>query len=118
MQLKNNMRMRLRTRSAVLRTRYYTLNSDREGYFYNLIVCHIPFLNESDLMLENELAKACFLRRRNELRPLSGNSTAEQFAHADQVVRQALAQAVALNVAQEVENELAEDPPVSCNSCR
>ncbi|KAG7299154.1 hypothetical protein JYU34_017689 [Plutella xylostella] len=90
-------RMRIRNQAAVLRTRYYTLNSDREGFFYNLVVCHIPFRNESELMEEGETAEACFLRRQSELRPLLHNLSVEQFAHAEQIIQQALVQAVALN---------------------
>jgi len=60
--LRNRIRMRIRSKPAVLRTRYYTLNSDREGYFYSLIVCHIPFHNENELLLENKSAETCFIR--------------------------------------------------------
>ncbi|KAF6209325.1 hypothetical protein GE061_015072 [Apolygus lucorum] len=95
--LRDRTRMRIRNKPAVLRTRYYTLNSDREGFYYSLIVCHVPFRDENDLLFEGETAEACFLRRQNELRPLLGNLSAEQFAHMEAVIQQALAQAVALN---------------------
>ncbi|KAF6214546.1 hypothetical protein GE061_009289 [Apolygus lucorum] len=95
--LRDRTRMRIRHKPAVLRTRYYTLNSDREGFYYSLIVCHVPFRDENDLLFEGETAEACFLRRQNELRPLLGNLSAEQFAHMEAVIQQALAQAVALN---------------------
>lgn len=39
----DNTRMRVRNEPAVLRTRYYTLKNDKEGYYYNLIFCHILF---------------------------------------------------------------------------
>ncbi|XP_076393046.1 uncharacterized protein LOC143266003 [Megachile rotundata] len=110
--LKDNTRMRIRNKAAVLRHRYYTLNSDREGYFYNLIVCHIPFRDESTLMSENESSEQCFLRRRHELKPMLGNATVEQFTHAEQIIEAALAQAVALNVVREGEtnNEQLREP--------
>ncbi|KAF9409708.1 hypothetical protein HW555_010998, partial [Spodoptera exigua] len=66
-----------------------------------LIVCHIPFRNENELLLENESAKDCFVRRQRDLRPLLGNISAEQFAHAEQIIQQALAQVTALNAARE-----------------
>ncbi|CAH1645765.1 unnamed protein product [Spodoptera littoralis] len=95
--LRDNTKMRIRNKAAVLRHRYFTLNSDRDGFYYNLIVLHIPFRIESDLMREDETPEACFLRRQTELRPLNQNQSAEQFAHAEVVIQQALAQAVALN---------------------
>ena len=100
-QLRDNTRMRIRNQAAVLRTRYYTLNSDREGFFYSLIVCHIPFRNENELIQDGETAEACFLRRQSELRPLLHNLSVEQFAHAEQIIQQALVQAVALNTVNE-----------------
>lgn len=36
--LQDNTRMRVRNRPSVLRTRYYTINSDKEAYYYSLIV--------------------------------------------------------------------------------
>ncbi|KAL0868792.1 hypothetical protein ABMA27_008224 [Loxostege sticticalis] len=97
--------MRVRNKPAVLRTRYYTLNSDKDGYYYSLIVCHIPFRDENQLMLEDETPESCFLRRKDELRPLLTNVSSEDFAHAEQVIQQALAQATALNVARETRCE-------------
>ncbi|KAH9632989.1 hypothetical protein HF086_000349 [Spodoptera exigua] len=64
-------------------------------------LCHIPFRNENELLLENESAKDCFVRRQRDLRPLLGNISAEQFAHAEQIIQQALAQVTALNAARE-----------------
>jgi len=110
--LRNRTRMRIRSKPAVLRTRYYTLNSDREGYYYSLIVCHIPFRNENELLLENESAEACFIRRQHELRPLLGKLTTEEFAHVEQTIQQVLAQAVAFNVVREALNEVNNDEPV------
>ncbi|XP_076397900.1 uncharacterized protein LOC143266155 [Megachile rotundata] len=110
--LKDNTPMRIRNKAAVLRHRYYTLNSDREGYFYNLIVCHIPFRDESTLMCENESSEQCFLRWRHELKPMLGNATVEQFTHAEQIIEAVLAQAVALKVVREGEtnNEQLREP--------
>lgn len=110
--LKDNTRMRIRNTAAVLRTRYYTLNSDREGYFYNLVVCHIPFRDERQLLLENESAEACFLRRQHELRPLLPHLTTEQFANAEHVIQQALAHAVAFNIVGETNNDSTNNTPV------
>ncbi|KAF9800375.1 hypothetical protein SFRURICE_015885 [Spodoptera frugiperda] len=102
--LRDNSRMRIRNQAAVLRTRYYTLNNDREGFYYSLIVCHIPFRCESELILEDETAEACFLRRQSELRPLLPDLSVEQFAHAEQVIQQALVQAVALDIVNQNDN--------------
>ncbi|XP_022817720.1 uncharacterized protein LOC111350390 isoform X1 [Spodoptera litura] len=68
--LRDNTRMRIRNRLAVLRTRYFTINSDKESYYYSLLVCHLPFRDEHSLLLDNETAEACFLRRQTELRLL------------------------------------------------
>lgn len=89
--MRDNSRMRVRTKSAILRHRYFTLNSDHDGFYYNLIVLHIPFRNETDLMMENETPDACILRRQKDLRPMNPNVSAEQFAHAEIVIQQTLA---------------------------
>ncbi|KAL4718106.1 hypothetical protein ACJJTC_002398 [Scirpophaga incertulas] len=44
--------MKKRRRPAILRTRYYTQMGDR-GYFYNYLVAHVPFRDESDLLTGN-----------------------------------------------------------------
>jgi len=49
---------------------------------------------------------------KHELRPLLGNLTTEEFAHVEQVIQQALAQAVAFNVVREAVNEVNNDEPV------
>ncbi|XP_047993596.1 ATP-dependent DNA helicase PIF1-like [Leguminivora glycinivorella] len=113
--LLDNTRMRIRNKSAVLRTRYFTLNSDKEAYYYSLIVCHVPFREESELLLEGETAEACFIRRQRELRPLQRNVSVEEFAHAEQVIQQALVQAVALNAARDTHNNNDDPPPVICD---
>ena len=95
--LRDKSRMRIRNKPAVLRTRYYTLNSDKEAYYYNLLVCHIPFRNENELLLDGEFTEECFLRRKGELRPILNNVSSEELAYAEQVIQQALAQAVAMN---------------------
>lgn len=64
-------------------------------------------------MLENESAEACFLNRQQELRPLLRNVTTEQFAHAEQVIQAALAQAVALNAGHEI-NDFRRDHHIIC----
>ncbi|CAH2107698.1 unnamed protein product [Euphydryas editha] len=101
--LQDNTRMRVRNRPAVLRTRYYTINSDKEAYYYSLIVCHVPFRNESELLFENETTEDCFIRRQRDLRPLQGNVSAEQFNHAELIIQQAVAHATALNAARETD---------------
>ncbi|KAF9822901.1 hypothetical protein SFRURICE_010430 [Spodoptera frugiperda] len=97
----DNTRMRIRNRAAVLRTRYYTLNSDKEVYYYSLIVCHVPFRVESELLLVEETAE----------QPLQSNISAEDFAHAEQIIQQALAQAVALNAARDTRTD---NDPLIC----
>lgn len=103
MRLQDNTRMRVRNRPAVLRTRYYTINSDKEAYYYSLKMCHIPFRNEGELLLENGTAEHCFIRRQSDLRPLQGNVSAEQFGYAEQIIQQAVAQATALNAARAID---------------
>ncbi|XP_047025515.1 uncharacterized protein LOC124634135 [Helicoverpa zea] len=111
--LRDNTRMRIRNKSAVLRTRYFTLSSDKEAYYYSLLVCHVPFRDESDLLLEEETAEQCFIRRQRDLRPLQGNVSAEEFAHAEQMIQQALAQAVALNAARDA-GDVGDAPLIYC----
>uniref|UniRef100_A0A2A4JST8 ATP-dependent DNA helicase n=1 Tax=Heliothis virescens TaxID=7102 RepID=A0A2A4JST8_HELVI len=103
--------MRIRNKAAVLRTRYYTLNSDKEAYYYSLIVCHVPFRVESELLLEKETAEQCFIRRQGQLRPLQSNISAEDFAHAEQIIQQALTQAVALNAVRDTRTD---NDPLIC----
>lgn len=93
--------MRIRNKHAVLRTRYYTLDSDKESYDYSLLVCHLPFRDESSLLLDDKTAESCFLRRQTELRPLQANNNPEEFAHAEQIIQRALTQATALNAARQ-----------------
>ncbi|CAG4993919.1 unnamed protein product [Parnassius apollo] len=101
--LQDNTRLRVRNRPAVLRTRYYTINSDKEAYYYSLLVCHIPFRNEGELLFENETAEDCFIRRKGDLRPLQGDISSEQIGHAELIIQQAVAQATALNAARETD---------------
>ncbi|KAF9816545.1 hypothetical protein SFRURICE_010704, partial [Spodoptera frugiperda] len=54
---------------AVLWTQYRRF-AKTEAYYYSLIVCHIPFRNESELLFENETAEDCFIRRQSDLCPL------------------------------------------------
>lgn len=109
--LQDNSRMLVRHKPAVLRTRYYTINSDKEAYYYSLIVCHIPFRNEGELLLENETAEDCFIRRQRDLRPLQAGVSAEEFSHAELIIQQAVAHATALNAARETDGGNA---PVLC----
>ena len=57
--LKNGKRMRQRMRAAVLRHRYYTIDGDRAAFFYSLIVCHVPFRKELELIQDGETVERC-----------------------------------------------------------
>ncbi|KAF9798928.1 hypothetical protein SFRURICE_019710 [Spodoptera frugiperda] len=56
--LDNLGRMRKRTRPAILRTRYFTLASDPEAHYYSLILTHIPFQAEEELLDRFDTARA------------------------------------------------------------
>lgn len=56
------------------------------------------------------LQRPAFLRRQTEIRPLNQKVSAEQFAHAQIVIEQALAQAVALNVVKTTNGEEMREP--------
>ncbi|KAH9631193.1 hypothetical protein HF086_005964 [Spodoptera exigua] len=71
--------MKKRRRSAMLRTRYYTLMGDT-GYFYNYLVAHLPFRDESGLLTRYETCEEAFMAQRNSLRPFHGDSI-KQFQH-------------------------------------
>lgn len=64
------LRIQIRNKPAVFCHRYYTLNSDRGGYFHNLITCHMSCRNDSRLMPENKFVEQCFLRRKHELKSI------------------------------------------------
>lgn len=66
-------------------------------------MCHIPFRNEGELLLENETTEDCFIRRQSDLRPLQCNVSAEKFGYAEQIIQQAVAQATALNAARVID---------------
>ncbi|KAG5887782.1 hypothetical protein JTB14_023997 [Gonioctena quinquepunctata] len=72
---------------------------------HSLIVCHIPFRDENQLMLGNEIPESCFLGRKDELKPLFTYVITQEFAHAEQFISPAIAQATALNVARETRSE-------------
>lgn len=63
--LDNAGRMKKRKRPAILRTRYFTLASNPEAYYYSLLVVHIPFRAESELLDGFDSAKNAFYTKRN-----------------------------------------------------
>lgn len=109
--LRNKTKMRVRNKPAILRHRYYTITSDRDNFFYSLLVLHVPFRNEKEIMEEHETPEACFIRRQAELKPMQDGLSAEDFAHAEQVIQQALAQAVGINAIIEDEPRGASNSP-------
>ncbi|KAL4718103.1 hypothetical protein ACJJTC_002395 [Scirpophaga incertulas] len=78
--------MKKRRRPAILRTRYYTQMGDR-GYFYNYLVAHVPFRDESDLLTGYETCEEAFMAQRNSLRPFHGDSI-EQFPTLERELQQ------------------------------
>lgn len=54
------------------------MNSDREGYFYNSIVCPKSLRNEDRLIAENESVQQRFLRWKRELKPILRNAISKR----------------------------------------
>ncbi|CAH2096670.1 unnamed protein product [Euphydryas editha] len=90
--LDNVGRMKKRSRPAILRTRYFTLASDPEAYYYSLILTHVP--TEEELLEEFDSAKEAFWAR-----PLHEGFDAEGMAKVEVEIQQAISRIVAENLA-------------------
>lgn len=101
--LDNMGKMKERSQPAILRTRYFTPASDAEGYYYSLLVTHIPFRKEGDLLQGYHNAKEAFIAKRHLLHPLSDNCVAETSARWEQEIQQGISCLVAENLADAVE---------------
>ncbi|KAL0892661.1 hypothetical protein ABMA27_014384 [Loxostege sticticalis] len=82
--------MKKRSRPAVLRTRYYTADSDPEAYYYSLLVTHCPFRSESELLEGYDNAKDAFLAKRGLLRPLHSRYDNELLSRWENEIQDAL----------------------------
>lgn len=60
----DNSKMRVGTRPAVLRCPYFDMSKDREAYFYSLLVQHLPFRNDFDLLAGYDNAERAFSETR------------------------------------------------------
>ncbi|XP_015120587.1 uncharacterized protein LOC107043555 [Diachasma alloeum] len=103
--LKNGMRMQKRSRAAVLRTRYVTLIGDREGYFYNYLVVHVPSRNEGEVLEEYESAEEEFIAQQHLLRPLQPGQNIQEFRNIEQELQTVLRQIAALDMPDEQNDE-------------
>lgn len=99
--LDNAGRMKKRKRPAILRTRYFTLASNPEAYYYSLLVVHIPFRAESELLDGFDSAKNAFYTKRNLLRPLQEGTDVESFVSWEIEIQNAISRVVAENMAAE-----------------
>lgn len=97
--LDNAGRMKARTRPAILRTRYYTASSDPEAYYYSLLVTHVPFRAEEELLEGFSTAKEAFMNKRHLLRPLQHGYNAETMSRWETKIQQAISRLVAENAA-------------------
>jgi len=95
--LQDGTKMKLRTRPAVLRTRYYTQTSNREAYFYSYLVAHVPFRNEEELLQGYESAEQAFNAKCHLLRPLRRGQNIEQFQFVERELQEVIAQIVAFD---------------------
>jgi len=84
-------------RHAVLRTRYYTLTTNREAYFYSYLVAHVPFKKEEELLEGYESVEQTFYAKRHLLRPLHRGQNIEQFQFIERELQKIIAQIVVLN---------------------
>ncbi|GBP36182.1 hypothetical protein EVAR_4326_1 [Eumeta japonica] len=74
-------------------------------------MCHSA--KKVSFYLKVKLPKIASLRQR-EFRPLQSNVSAEEFAHAEQMIQQVLAQAIALNAARDTHNNNDHSSPLIC----
>ncbi|CAG9789628.1 unnamed protein product [Diatraea saccharalis] len=95
--LDNAGRMKARTRPAILRTRYYTASSDPEAFYYSLLVTHVPFRVEEELLEGFETAKEAFMSKMNLLRPLQHGYNAETMSRWETEIQEAISRLVAEN---------------------
>jgi len=100
--LQDGTKMKRRMRHAVLRTRYYTLTTNREAYFYSYLVAHVPFRKEKELLEGYESVEQAFYAKRHLLRPLHRRQNIEQFQFVERELQEIIAQIVALNDDDEV----------------
>lgn len=96
--LDNMGRMRKRTRPAILQTRYFTLASNPEAYYYSLMITHIPFRAEAALLDGFNSAKEAFWAKKDQLRPLQGGFDAETMIRWENEIQQAISRIVAENL--------------------
>ncbi|XP_034839859.2 ATP-dependent DNA helicase pif1-like [Maniola hyperantus] len=103
---------------AEFAVRYETVSSstwaDDDGDIEMRLVENQPLRDENELLLDGESAEECFLRRQGELRPLLNDVSSEEFAHAEQVIQQALAQAAALNAVHDMHTDGTRNEPPIC----
>lgn len=96
--LKDNTKMRARNQPAVLSFPHFNLSKDRENYYYSMLVQHIPFRNEKDLLVNHLSAEAAFLHNEPTLR--DNNTRMELYRQRDQELENAFNQ---LNAFQQLE---------------
>ena len=100
-------KMKARKTAAVLRTRYFSQISNKEDYYYGLLVCHIPFREERELMDGYNSAYDAFYAKRNQLKPIT-NMSVEEFSTFEREihgsVRRIVAEQVVENVITDIEN--------------
>lgn len=113
--LENGMRMKERSRKAVLKTRCYTQTGDREGYFYSYLVAHVLFRSEHELLENYETAKAAFNAKYHLLRPLQNGETFQEFQYVERELHQVISQVLALNANESHEPRGPNDNPVEHN---
>lgn len=116
--LLNGSKMKVRKKAAVLRTRYFSQISNREEYYYGLLVCHLPFRDEKSILDGYDSAYEAFYAKSNQLKPISGMSI-EDFSNIEREihdnVRKIVAEKVAQNLTQvrDVNNDETNVPDVN-----
>lgn len=81
-----------RTRSAVFRSRYFSLIDNRSNYFYGLLLLHLPFRSEKQLLEKlrtnngdpieryaEDATDLAFFEKRHLLRPFNNSCTVDDY---------------------------------------
>ena len=95
-------RLKVRNRPAVLRTRYFSRDANKEEYYYGLLVCHIPFREESSILMGYNSSYEAFFAKQHQLKPI-GNMSIENFANIEREIHDAIRKIVAEKITANIE---------------
>jgi hypothetical protein len=100
-----------RNKHAVLQTRFYSPKIDRENLFYSLLMTHIPFRNEDELLLNFNSSKDAFYAKQQHLRPFNISCDNKEYRKLEVELNAAIVQVNALFDENSNENPIPEYNP-------